>query len=96
MARCLVLFLCLPALTATADPAARFCDPVTNVCFCSGGWDGAECTEMAPFCEPGFWQACSDSGVCSCTRNTWQHGLPGQSAQPKTDLPGDRRAPPGE
>lgn len=46
----------LPGPAVATDEAERLCDPVTNVCYCSGGWDGAECTAMTPLCEPGFWR----------------------------------------
>ena len=75
MARGLLFLFFLSAMPAQADPAARFCDPVTNVCFCTGGWDGAECIAMAPLCEPGAWRACSaDGAVCSCTAQNWAYG----------------------
>ena len=72
-------FILLAALTlcaahpARAGDAEEFCDPVTNVCFCTGGWEGEDCVRMKPFCEPGAWHVCTDS-VCSCTRQTWAYG----------------------
>ena len=77
---------------AHATEAERYCDPVTNVCYCAGAWDSTDCQAMRPLCEPGAWQVCTDA-VCSCTRRTWVY--PDADAAPDLDapLPPDRRDP---
>ncbi|MFD1158355.1 hypothetical protein [Roseovarius aestuarii] len=83
----------LPGPAVATDEAERLCDPVTNVCYCTGGWDGAECAAMKPLCEPGFWRACSGK-VCSCTRDTWQHDRADDKELWMNDLPDDRKLKP--
>ena len=83
-------FLGIPTWAETTGAPDRMCDPNTNVCFCTGGWDGPDCTAMIPHCEDGFWRACTDDGdICTCTMKPLALDLPSE-AVPDTPAQGQR------